>query len=178
MTAKHITLNLTVRLTPEQQNLLGDAAATVTDTQVHNFLIHGVGCHHADMLPENRRTVETLFRNGDLPVLVTTSTLAMGVNLPAHLVIIKTTKCYTDGEYRDYSESAILQMTGRAGRPLFDTSAYAVIMTTTNDKVSNSFEIVFFYFAFVRYYETYYRCCTRFFRSSKENLSVSYRLLE
>jgi len=53
----------------------------------------------------------------DLLLLVTTSTLAMGVNLPAHLVVVKSTKQYAMGEYQEYTESQILQMTGRAGRP-------------------------------------------------------------
>ena len=48
---------------------------------------------------------------------VATSTLAMGVNLPAHLVIIKSTQHYVMGVYQEYSESEILQMIGRAGRP-------------------------------------------------------------
>lgn len=48
---------------------------------------------------------------------VTTSTLAMGVNLPAHLVIIKSTMHYAGGMFEEYSETDILQMIGRAGRP-------------------------------------------------------------
>lgn len=48
---------------------------------------------------------------------VSTSTLAMGVNLPAHLVIIKSTQHYVLGVYQEYSENQILQMIGRAGRP-------------------------------------------------------------
>ena len=47
----------------------------------------------------------------------------MGVNLPAHLVIIKSTSQYVAGSYREYSETDIMQMIGRAGRPQFDTSA-------------------------------------------------------
>jgi len=67
-------------------------------------------------------------RPGTLPVLfrasgsvgrcvVSTSTLAMGVNLPAHLVIIKSTQLYVMGSYQEYNETQILQMIGRAGRP-------------------------------------------------------------
>ena len=41
----------------------------------------------------------------------------MGVNLPAHLVIIKSTQHYVMGLYQEYSETQILQMIGRAGRP-------------------------------------------------------------
>ncbi|KAG8132631.1 hypothetical protein E2320_010473 [Naja naja] len=67
---------------------------------------------------------------------VTTSTLAMGVNLPAHLVVIKSTMHYAGGMFQEYSETDILQMIGRAGRPQFDTTATAVIMTrlSTRDK--------------------------------------------
>ncbi|NWS40382.1 HFM1 helicase, partial [Probosciger aterrimus] len=61
--------------------------------------------------------------------LFTTSTLAMGVNLPAHLVVIKSTMHYVGGVFQEYSETDILQMIGRAGRPQFDTTATAVIMT-------------------------------------------------
>ena len=46
-----------------------------------------------------------------------TTTLAMGVNLPAHLVIIMSTQHYVLGNHQEYSESQILQMIGRAGRP-------------------------------------------------------------
>lgn len=136
MTAKHLMLNITVDLNPEQKTILEQAASTITDSNVRSLLVHGLAAHHAGMLAENRRAVETLFREGHLPILVATSTLAMGVNLPAHLVVVKTTKHYLNGEYRSYSESAILQMIGRAGRPGFDTSAFAVIMTTAEEKVS------------------------------------------
>uniref|UniRef100_A0A8U7MRM1 DNA 3'-5' helicase n=3 Tax=Corvus moneduloides TaxID=1196302 RepID=A0A8U7MRM1_CORMO len=53
----------------------------------------------------------------------------MGVNLPAHLVVIKSTMHYVGGVFQEYSETDILQMIGRAGRPQFDTTATAVIMT-------------------------------------------------
>ncbi|TSQ69526.1 putative ATP-dependent DNA helicase HFM1 [Bagarius yarrelli] len=60
----------------------------------------------------------------------------MGVNLPAHLVVIKSTMHYVGGACEEYSEADMLQMIGRAGRPQFDTSATAVIMTRfqTRDK--------------------------------------------
>ncbi|POI34487.1 hypothetical protein CIB84_001761, partial [Bambusicola thoracicus] len=53
----------------------------------------------------------------DSKLRVTTSTLAMGVNLPAHLVVIKSTMHYVGGVFEEYSETDILQMIGRAGRP-------------------------------------------------------------
>lgn len=58
----------------------------------------------------------------------------MGVNLPAHLVVLKGTRrwCSDTGEragYKEYDRSTCLQMIGRAGRPQFDTEGVAVIMT-------------------------------------------------
>lgn len=49
----------------------------------------GIGFHHAGMLRSDRNMVEKLFSQGLIKVLVCTATLAWGVNLPAHAVIIK-----------------------------------------------------------------------------------------
>ena len=67
-------------------------------------------------------------------VLCTTSTLAVGVNLPARLVVLRGTRRWSSeaGEasgYKEYDRSTCLQMIGRAGRPQFDTLGTAVIMT-------------------------------------------------
>ncbi|XP_049454968.1 probable ATP-dependent DNA helicase HFM1 isoform X3 [Epinephelus fuscoguttatus] len=83
----------------------------------------------------------------DSKLRVTTRTLAMGVNLPAHLVVIKSTMQYVAGSCEEYSEADLLQMIGRAGRPQFDKSATAVIMTKiqTKDKymtLMNGMEII------------------------------------
>jgi len=59
----------------------------------------------------------------------------MGVNLPAHLVIIKSTKYYNFNGYKEYNECQVLQMIGRAGRPQLDTTATAIIMTNKSMKV-------------------------------------------
>ena len=54
----------------------------------------GIGIHHAGMLRSDRNLVEQLFSDGLLKVLCCTATLAWGVNLPAHTVIIKGTQLY------------------------------------------------------------------------------------
>ena len=71
---------------------------------------------------------------GNLPVLFSTSTLSVGVNLPAHLVIIKSTDCYNNGVIAPAPISQIIQMIGRAGRPQFDTHAKAVVMVKNQDR--------------------------------------------
>lgn len=63
----------------------------------------GIGIHNAGMLRKDRTLVETLFREKQIKVLVTTATLAWGVNLPAHAVVIKGTEIYDSsvGGFRD-----------------------------------------------------------------------------
>ncbi|XP_071983610.1 probable ATP-dependent DNA helicase HFM1 isoform X2 [Engystomops pustulosus] len=118
----------------EHKNRLLKAANGVKDAKLRDLVLYGVGYHHAGMDVSDRKIIEATFTVGDLPVLFTTSTLAMGVNLPAHLVIIKSTMHYAAGMFQEYSETDILQMIGRAGRPQFDTTAIAVIMTRLSTK--------------------------------------------
>ncbi|XP_015491519.1 probable ATP-dependent DNA helicase HFM1 isoform X3 [Parus major] len=116
-------------LSVEQKQRLQGFANSLKDSKLRDLLTYGVAYHHAGMELSDRKIIEGAFTVGDLPVLFTTSTLAMGVNLPAHLVVIKSTMHYVGGVFQEYSETDILQMIGRAGRPQFDTTATAVIMT-------------------------------------------------
>lgn len=80
--------------------------------------------------------MEKLFLGGEILVLVATATLAWGVNLPAHLVIVKGTE-YFDGKqsrYVDYPLTDVLQMIGRAGRPGFSDEGSAVVMAQESKK--------------------------------------------
>ncbi len=75
--------------------------------------------------------VEDNFKEGKIRTICTTSTLAQGVNLPARLVVIKSTYCYKGPKvgYVDYNKIEIDQMIGRAGRPQYDNKGVGVIMT-------------------------------------------------
>ncbi|XP_075100776.1 DExH-box ATP-dependent RNA helicase DExH14 [Nicotiana tabacum] len=102
----------------------------ITDQNLKHTLQFGIGLHHAGLNDKDRSLVEELFANNKIQVLVCTSTLAWGVNLPAHLVIIKGTEYY-DGKakrYVDFPITDILQMMGRAGRPQYDQHGKAVIL--------------------------------------------------
>ncbi len=68
------------------------------------------------------------------------------VNLPAHLVVVKSTLHYVSGMFQECSESQVLQMIGRAGRPQFDTTATAVIMTRNSTKVHSNCGSIITYF--------------------------------
>ncbi|PWZ28079.1 ATP-dependent DNA helicase MER3 [Zea mays] len=90
-----------------------------------------VGFHNGGLCLKDRGLVEGLFLKGDLQVLCTTNTLAHGVNLPAHTVVIKSTQFFNKekGLYVEYERSMVLQMCGRAGRPPFDDTGTIIIMT-------------------------------------------------
>ncbi|XP_043988990.1 probable ATP-dependent DNA helicase HFM1 isoform X1 [Gambusia affinis] len=131
----------------EHKQRLMKYANSILDSKLRDLMMLGVGYHHAGVDLSDRKQVEESFTLGDLPVLFTTRTLAMGVNLPAHLVVIKSTMQYVAGSCEEYSEADILQMIGRAGRPQFDTSATAVIMTKVHTrekymKLMNGIEII------------------------------------
>ena len=110
-------------------NALSRVAAQLNSAELQAAVRSGVGFHHAGMEHSDREALEAAFLQSTLLVLCTTTTLALGVNLPAHLVVIKSTSYYMHGRgWVEYEPSAILQMTGRAGRPQFDVDAVAVVM--------------------------------------------------
>ncbi|CAK9215790.1 unnamed protein product [Sphagnum troendelagicum] len=115
----------------EQYQRLQDAANLTNERQLQQCINCGVAFHNGGLSLSDRNLVEGLFLKGDLQVLCTTNTLAHGVNLPAHSVIIKSTQYYNKekGSYTEYERSTILQMSGRAGRPQFDDSGVVIIMT-------------------------------------------------
>ena len=125
----------------------------MTNPELRDLLPYGFAIHHAGMSRIDRTLVEDLFAdkhiqvdyqkiqnrpgqwwncwtfddtcrlNRFLQVLVSTSTLAWGVNLPAHTVIIKGTQVYNPekGRWVELGALDVLQMFGRAGRPQYDT---------------------------------------------------------
>ena len=108
----------------------------VKDEALREALSFGIGLHHAGLVESDRQLAEELFANNKIQILVATSTLAWGVNLPAHLVVVKGTQ-YFDAKiegYKDMDLTDVLQMLGRAGRPQFDTSGIARIFTQDSKK--------------------------------------------
>ncbi|KAI5291851.1 hypothetical protein KEM54_005287 [Ascosphaera aggregata] len=108
----------------------------VKDDALREALSFGIGLHHAGLIESDRQLSEELFANNKIQILIATSTLAWGVNLPAHLVVVKGTQYYdakTEG-YVDMDLTDVLQMLGRAGRPQFDSSGIARIFTQDSKK--------------------------------------------
>ncbi|XP_054270395.1 activating signal cointegrator 1 complex subunit 3 [Macrosteles quadrilineatus] len=112
------------------ENEMEQIVGGVKDSNLKLTLAFGIGMHHAGLVERDRKTVEELFVNQKIQVLIATATLAWGVNFPAHLVVVKGTEYY-DGKSRRYVDMPItdvLQMMGRAGRPQFDQEGVAVVL--------------------------------------------------
>lgn len=117
------------------RELLQHEADQAGDANLKDLLPYGFAIHHAGMTRADRTTVEDLFGDKAIQVLVCTATLAWGVNLPAHTVIIKGTQIYSPekGSWVELSSQDVLQMLGRAGRPQFDTYGEGIIITTQSE---------------------------------------------
>jgi superfamily II RNA helicase len=118
-------------VTKERKRTIAEALGKVRfDTpygkEVKRFLAHGIGIHHAGLLPKYRLLVEKLAQRGLLAIVSGTDTLGVGVNIPLRTVLF-TRLCKYDGE-----KTAILsvrefqQIAGRAGRRGFDEQGYVV----------------------------------------------------
>jgi superfamily II RNA helicase len=87
---------------------------------------HGIGFHHAGMLPIHKEVVERLFTSGLLKLLFTTETFALGINMPARTVVFDSLRKF-DGVTFDYmSARDYLQMAGRAGRQGIDDEGLVI----------------------------------------------------
>jgi pre-mRNA-splicing helicase BRR2 len=129
------TIGQILRSDAGTREALNTEADSVTDRDLKDILPYGFGIHHAGMSRPDRTSVEDLFNDGLIQVLVCTATLAWGVNLPAHTVIIKGTQIYSPekGSWVELSPQDVLQMLGRAGRPQYDTYGEGIIITTQTE---------------------------------------------
>lgn len=117
--------------TREQKNAIGAAVEGFKFTspygpEIKKWLKHGIGLHHAGLLPKYRVLVEQLAQQGLLQIICGTDTLGVGINVPIRTVLF-TRLCKFDGE-----KTAILsardfhQISGRAGRKGFDDRGWVV----------------------------------------------------
>jgi helicase len=117
-----------------------DDATPLTD-ELAKLLRTGVGFHHAGLPFSARSVVERAFKNRLIKVLVSTTTLAAGLNLPARRVVVYDLTRYEFGLGRQ--RLPVLeyhQMAGRAGRPGLDSYGEAVLIAKRRDEIHELFE--------------------------------------
>ncbi|MCS6914751.1 MAG: DEAD/DEAH box helicase [Myxococcales bacterium] len=92
------------------------------------LLIHGIGIHHAGVLPRYKRLVEQLTLERLLKFIVSTETISAGINLPAKRVIFPSLRKVIKSKPRLIVSEEYHQMAGRAGRPQFDREGIAITL--------------------------------------------------
>ena len=90
------------------------------------FLRHGIGLHHAGLLPKYRLLVEQLAQQGLLKVVSGTDTLGVGVNIPIRTVVFTQLFKFDGEKLGQLSVRDFRQIAGRAGRKGFDERGYVV----------------------------------------------------
>ena len=115
--------------------ILRAEAEKTKNRELGDLLPYGFAIHHAGMSRIDRTLVEDLFAERHIQVLVSTATLAWGVNLPAHTVMIKGTQIYSPekGRWVELNALDVMQMMGRAGRPQFDTKGEGILITNHSE---------------------------------------------
>lgn len=109
------------------QRLNPDDADLPQIHRVFELLRRGIGVHHGGLLPILKETVELLFAQSVVKVLLATETFAMGVNFPARVVVFNGFKKHDGREFRELLSGEYIQMAGRAGRRGLDAFGTVII---------------------------------------------------
>jgi superfamily II RNA helicase len=118
--------------TREEKDAIGDLIGGFRFTTgfgptLSRLVRHGIGVHHAGMLPKYRRLVELLAQAGLLKVICGTDTLGVGINVPIRTVLFTALSKYDGDKTRHLKVREFHQIAGRAGRAGFDTAGTVVV---------------------------------------------------
>ena len=119
-------------ITKDRKKLISEALRGVRfdspyAKELQRFLRHGIGLHHAGLLPKYRLVAEKLAQRGLLEIIMGTDTLGVGVNIPIRTVLL-TALCKFDGQKTSLLKSRDFhQIVGRAGRRGFDSKGSVVV---------------------------------------------------
>ncbi|MBI3034416.1 hypothetical protein HYY72_04615 [Candidatus Woesearchaeota archaeon] len=100
----------------------------------------GIAFHHSGLTHEQRTAIENSFRSGLIRIICCTPTLASGLDLPAYRAIIRDLKRYGRTGMNWIPVLEYLQMSGRAGRPKFDTEGQAIAVASTEPEKKQIYE--------------------------------------
>jgi superfamily II RNA helicase len=122
----------------EEKDAIADALgdfrfATGFGKTLSRLVRHGIGVHHAGMLPKYRRLVEKLAQDGLLKVICGTDTLGVGINVPIRTVLLSGLTKYDGVRTRQLKAREFHQIAGRAGRAGFDTMGTVVVQAPEHE---------------------------------------------
>lgn len=105
--------------------------------KISRYVAQGAAFHHAGLSGTQKELIENNFRKGLIKFVAATPSLAMGVDLPAFRVILRDTKRYAGGKGMQWIPTLEFeQMSGRAGRPQYDSYGEAILIAKSEDKIS------------------------------------------
>jgi superfamily II RNA helicase len=110
----------------EELQAAGASFTSPYGKEMRKFLHHGLGLHHAGLLPKYRVLVERLAQRGLLKVICGTDTLGVGVNVPIRTVLLTRLTKYSGDKVATLTARDFHQVTGRAGRKGFDDIGFVV----------------------------------------------------
>jgi len=102
---------------------------------------HGTAFHHAGLIAKQQRMIEEAFKHNYIKLICSTPTLAYGINLPGHTVLVRDLKRY-DAEFGSnwIPVLDVQQMFGRAGRPQFDREGRALMIAKSESEKDEIYE--------------------------------------
>ncbi len=107
--------------------------STAFGATLSRLVRHGIGVHHAGMLPKYRRLVEQLAQAGLLEVICGTDTLGVGINVPIRTVVFSALSKYDGTRTRLLNAREFHQIAGRAGRAGYDTAGTVVVQAPDHE---------------------------------------------
>ncbi|MBP1822055.1 DUF3516 domain-containing protein [Mycobacterium sp. OAE908] len=107
--------------------------STAFGATLSRLVRHGIGVHHAGMLPKYRRLVEQLAQAGLLKVICGTDTLGVGINVPIRTVVFSALSKYDGVRTRLLNAREFHQIAGRAGRAGYDTAGTVVVQAPDHE---------------------------------------------
>ena len=118
---------------PEEKEEIDKRCASVlldggAADELRALLGHGIGVHHAGVLPRYKQLVEQLALDRLIKFVVCTETISAGINLPAKRAVFPSLRKYIKSKARLVTPAEYHQMAGRAGRPQFDTEGIAIVL--------------------------------------------------
>ena len=125
-------------LSKEEQQAVSEAIAGFRFSAgfgktLNKLVRHGIGVHHAGMLPKYRRLVEQLAQRGLLKVICGTDTLGVGINVPIRTVLITALSKFDGRRTRRLKAREFHQIAGRAGRAGYDTAGTVVVQAPEHE---------------------------------------------
>lgn len=148
--AKYTSDKVKRKLSPEQKKAFHEVSEKILDVprkrgslptavclKLAESIENGVAFHHAGLFDKQKEIIEDEFRAGNLLMITATPSLMYGVNLPSKNVVIRDYTRWTSQGPQPIPVFDYEQMSGRAGRPGYDTEGYSYLIAKTLDEAYN-----------------------------------------